>query len=81
MVNNATRFKEKFGVVRVPDQQGQIVLKLANDPLVAQEVWDHPDLVFQSVADVSSLTDATVDRSGLSQEIQDLLLQHYGVES
>jgi predicted amino acid dehydrogenase len=74
-----TRLDDEWTVVRYPDADGQVVHRLANRPLVPDEMADHPDLVIQSVADASALSDATVNRSGLPQGVQDLLSEHFGV--
>lgn len=82
MANNATRLNEKYCIVRKPDSQGAIVMKLGNEPLVPGELYTHPDLVFQSVSRNSALTDKTIDRGGMDPngELADLMREHWGVE-
>jgi len=81
MTNNATRFTEKYGIVRKPDSQGAIIYKCGNEPLVPIELYNRDDLVFQGVADNSALADATVDRSGIDPngELADLMRDHWEV--
>lgn len=81
MANNATRFDEKFGIVRHPTSGGNIVMKLGNGVLVPDELWNHDDLIFQSVAGASALTDTEVDRSGIDpdSELGQLMRELWGI--
>lgn len=81
MTNNATRHDEKYGIVRMPDSQGAIVMKLGNHCLVADELYNRSDLIFQSVSSNSALTDATIDRSGIDEtsELAELMHENWGI--
>lgn len=81
MVNNASRLNNEWIIVRQTGSGGNIVHKTANYPLIPDELFNHPELVFISVPSASALTDREIDRSEIDpdSELANLMAEHWAV--
>jgi hypothetical protein len=73
----ATRVSHDWAIIRYPSEQGAIVAKLGNRPLIPDEIAEYDGFVIQSAPDASGLADHDVDWSGLSDDEKTLLSQVY----
>ena len=77
----AERLENDYVVIRHPDSDGEIIHKMAGRQLVASDLKNHDGLIFQSVPDVSSLSEKQVNRSGIDadSDLAELLAEHLGI--
>lgn len=72
----------RYWIIRHPDSQGAIVGKFdtEGETVIPEEVANHDSFKVQKVSDRSTLTNKTVDHSGLTESEKRVLEKVYPVE-
>lgn len=79
----ATQPPSGFWLIQHPSSGGDVVAKFdsqTNGQIITDEVASHSDFNIVEVADGSSLSDKTINQSGLSESEKDLLSKVYPVQ-